>query len=263
MNATTEFDPGDELEGVERDLERLTAHEPAAGVARLPGGDRTGAAEPAELVGPGRAGGEDLDPGGAVCRLRTAMCDITTLWVPFASCGGPETTASSCAPALLRWYCCATCWAIELVTTDGRPRPGCQFDQDGGRAADLDRSREQDHEALTDGDQHRREPTVDEHEAARVTARLPQRHHPPPAAAPRVGCCEVRARLPAGGRLLAATGLARHWPALPRPRAEVVLLVPVLPSTRSRSSATTLPSSSRSRARRSSGRRAARTRSSP
>src|ERR1700726_3470937 len=62
--------------------------------------------------------------------LRTAIWDISTLCVPFASCGGPETTASSCVPALFRWYCCATCWAIELVTFEVVPLGGAQFDQE-------------------------------------------------------------------------------------------------------------------------------------
>src|SRR5207342_3103612 len=57
-----------ELEGVERRLERLAANEPAARLARLAGGDRALAAEPAELQRPGLPGGHDLDPGVALRR---------------------------------------------------------------------------------------------------------------------------------------------------------------------------------------------------
>ena len=43
-----------------------------------------------------------------VAACLTARFEIVTLRVPFVTCGGPETTATSWVPFLFRWYSPAT-----------------------------------------------------------------------------------------------------------------------------------------------------------
>src|SRR5215475_13813714 len=65
---------------------------------------------------------------------RTAMFEIVTLCVPFCTCGGPETTATSWAPFLFRWYWLATWSAICLVICAVEPLFGFHVDQPEARA---------------------------------------------------------------------------------------------------------------------------------
>ena len=75
------------------------------------------------------ADGTTSMPAALAAVFFTAMFEIAILCVPLVTCGGPATTARSCAPALFSLYSRATCWAICVAIWPVVPLSGFQSDQ--------------------------------------------------------------------------------------------------------------------------------------
>jgi len=63
--------------------------------------------------------------------LLIATSEISTLFVPLLMTGGPETTATSCDPVVLRRYSAPTWVAMALAIAATVPDGGVQFDHGG------------------------------------------------------------------------------------------------------------------------------------